>query len=149
MKSIFLLLVLIIISGSVYAEECSDEDFNAADATIPLQTWNDVASFFNKFKQCDEGYLAEGVSTAVSVLLARHWEDFPQLLQVEKNNPDFEKWMLKHINTTANGEDIELIIKNSSMRCPQGETLICNKIGQSAKQVIKEFDTEGAENKTL
>lgn len=142
MKTILLFTALTLSTGTAYTKACSTAAFNSADAMLPLHTWHETALFFDKFKQCDEGYIAEGVSDTVSALLAKQWDALSQLQTLVDKNPGFEEWVAAHINTTANAEDLKWIIRNASEQCPKQSAPLCKKITLAAKQALKEMKTK-------
>ncbi|MBL5900824.1 hypothetical protein I7V27_18005 [Lelliottia amnigena] len=75
------LMALLRLSGGAYAADCSTvEEMDAADTAIAsLQNRQGVNWFSKNFRQCDGGYIAEGVSSVVVRLLVENGKSTGQL----------------------------------------------------------------------
>ncbi|WP_414165680.1 hypothetical protein ACMGGS_07965 [Superficieibacter sp. BNK-5] len=137
MKMIFLLLCMINFSANAY--ECTSAKYDKAESAIDnLNTWADLSGFYNKFKECDEGSVSEGLSEIITSLLANHWNELPEFEVESKKNLGFEYWSLNHIDKTVNDEDLNKIIVNVKELCPKGMAGICFKLGEKTRKVLNE-----------
>src|SRR5580698_3776472 len=83
------------------AKSCSPQQAEAADAMIDqLDDWDKVHTIFVKFKQCDDGSIAEGISESVSRLLVDEWATLPSLAMLGGQDAPFKSFVLRHIDTT-------------------------------------------------
>lgn len=141
MKIIPALMSILFFSGSVYAANCSSVvEMEAADTAVrSINNWAGVNSFFHKFKQCDDGYIAEGLSSSVSKLLADSWSTTGQLEKMTASDRAFESWVLNHINTTSDDKDLELILNNARGNCLENNKNFCKKIESAANQALQEL----------
>ena len=81
-----LLLVCLLLSPAISRAEdrCSD---TADKALFKTSSWSDLRKWFERYPDCDDGYLAEGVSDITVSWLARHWNDLPRLeRQIRRNS---------------------------------------------------------------
>ena len=132
--------LFLLATGSAVAKDCSPADEEAADmATDHLTSWQAVRDNYARYSQCDDGSIAEGNSEAVVRLLVDKWSTIPELDALTKQNASFEAWVLKHINTTADGEDLATIERNAKENCGDGSKKICAKVGDVAKQALQEM----------
>lgn len=132
--------LFLVATGSAGAKDCSPADEEAADmATDYLTNWQAVRDSYARYRQCDDGSIAEGNSEAVVRLLVDKWNTIPELVALTKQNADFESWVLKHIDTTVNGEDLESIERNAKENCGDNRKKICSKISSAASQALQEL----------
>jgi hypothetical protein len=136
-----LLILMTLSSWGAYASDCSTvKEMDTADAAASkIDNWTGVHSFYSNFRQCDYGYIAEGTSDTIVKLLAYKWEDTRQLEKLTERDKDFEVWMLKHINSTVNSNDLDLIIKNSKNECPTDGNKFCKRIENAANQALQDM----------
>jgi len=120
-------------------QSCSVEDSqHAFDAVDKLDNWGAVRRLYKTYLPCDDGGIAEGVSDAVTKLLARKWSDFWLLQANVEGDQQFQKFILKHIDATVPVETLQAIDHNARQRCPKGFSEICKKIDAAALSAIKE-----------
>jgi hypothetical protein len=141
MKIILSFAIILLFSGNIYAADCSTiEKMDAADtAASSIKNWNDAYSFFHNFKQCDDGYIAEGLSATLTHMLANRWHMAPQLDAMFKKDKAFEAWVLNHMNTTVDDRDLEIIVTNAEEKCPDGGKPFCSKVKAAASQALQEL----------
>jgi len=92
MKTMQLFLIMLVISRVAYANDCTsvDEMDRADNAASAIQDWQGVHSFYKNYRQCDEGYIAEGISATIVGLLANNWKTSHQLMQLSVSDRAFE-----------------------------------------------------------
>jgi hypothetical protein len=118
---------------------CNVEDSKSAfDAVDKLENWEAVGRFYKTYLPCDDGGIAEGVSDAITKLLASKWSDFWPMQANAKGDQQFQKFVLKHIDATVPVETLQAINRNARQRCPKGSSEICKKIDAAALSAIKE-----------
>jgi hypothetical protein len=103
-----------------------------------LQSWEAVRSFYKTYLACDDGGIAEGVSDAITKLLADRWTDYWRLQTTITAGQQFQGFVLKHIDATVSIEALQAISRNARERCPKGEASLCKKIDGAALSAIKE-----------
>jgi hypothetical protein len=102
-----------------------------------LHSWPHIMVMFRKFRQCDDGGIAEGNSEAIVRLLADRWETLPVLSELSSQSPAFRRWVLSHLDCTVNAEDLEKIESHAKLNCPGHLENLCQEI----RQVIKNSKT--------
>jgi hypothetical protein len=93
-----------------------------------LETWRAVFGSYQKYKQCDDGAIAEGYSSSIATLLADHWGDIDQLIRLSDQNAEFRRFVLHHIDETMSIDQAAAIKKNIAQRCPPGSKKLCDDI---------------------
>ncbi|MBB5501572.1 hypothetical protein [Paraburkholderia sp. MM5384-R2] len=120
-----------------YGKTCTEREASAADAAIDhLDTWANVNEAFNKYAQCDDGEIAEGNSEAVARLPVDHWHTLPQLGVLIKGNPSLKAFVLRHIDTTLDTDDLSRIAKLSTSSCPIGMSSLCRELAAATEKVM-------------
>lgn len=124
------------------ADTCSPKQAEAADAMVDrLDSWPIVKLTFKKFKECDDGSIAEGNSEAIARLLVDKWSTLPQLFELIKDDPAFKAFVLRHIDTTLDGNDLEKIKNFSVSACPKGLDALCFDLRKAAENAINDSVT--------
>jgi len=118
----------------------NDVCWEKADPALgALKTWKDLHAWHKNYSKCDDGYFGEGLSEFVVVSLARRWETLP-LLKIEMTkNKSFEQFVLKHIDATTDENDLAVVIKNATAKCPSHFGPFCKKIAKKARVALKEI----------
>lgn len=118
--------------------QCTPAQAEAADQSVDsLDDWGTINVYFKKYRQCDDGSIAEGSSEAVARLLVDHWETLPTLVSLMGPNQPLKPFVLRHINTTLDTEDLRRIEHNASSECPDGAASLCRSIRETAAQALK------------
>jgi hypothetical protein len=88
-------------ASSAQTEACPRElAMKAESEASTLETWQSVFVSYKKYRQCDDGAIAEGYSSSIATLLADHWEDIGQLTRFSNQNTRFNKFVLRHVTST-------------------------------------------------
>ena len=103
-----------------------------------LKSWQAIHRSFQK-APCDDGIFAEGYSDAIVVMLARHWRALPDLAALVKHDPQFEKFVLRHIDATTDPEDLKQVQTQAGSICPPKHKALCSSIGSAATLAINEL----------
>jgi len=105
-----------------------DLALKAESEASTLETWQSVFVSYKKYKQCDDGAIAEGYSSSIATLLADHWEDIDQLTRLSNQNTRFNKFVLRHVDETMSLDQATRIKKNVAQRCLSGAKKLCAEI---------------------
>lgn len=120
------------------AKACSPKEAEAADAAVDgLDSWTNVERAYKKYGHCDDGSIAEGNSEAVARLLVDHWNTLPLLAALVKRDPAFKRFVLRHIDTTLETDDLDRIGIFASTQCPPGSAPLCRELLQTAARAAK------------
>jgi hypothetical protein len=117
------------------ADRCMD---TADELFFKVKSWSGLRKWFEVYEDCDDGYLAEGVSDYVVVSLAQRWRDLPKLRREMERNPRFEAFVLRHIDATTDSGDLEAIIENATQRCPSRSVALCASMIKGAQEALEE-----------
>jgi hypothetical protein len=121
-----------------HAKTCSPKDAEAADAAVDqLDSWTKVEHAFKKYGHCDDGSIAEGNSEAVARLLVDHWTMLPLLAERVKRDPALKRFVLRHIDTTLDTDDLGKIVAFASSRCPKGVGSLCSELRKAAARASR------------
>lgn len=116
------------------AARCSQADVIAADEDVgKLKSWAAVYRTFQLYRQCDDGGIAEGYSDAVAVLLTEHWPEVTTLAKLSQTNPEFERFVLLHVDSLMSPDQGRIIIDNARNHCPAGLKKLCRRLEAKAR----------------
>jgi hypothetical protein len=141
-KSIAAIAISLLAFGCVQAKRraamCSPAQAQAADAAVDtLTSWDALRDFYKKFRRCDDGDIAEGSSEAVARLFVDKWDELPQLVKLTAGDTTFRSYVLRHINTTLNTDDLVKIAESAKEKCPVGISSFCGRIHTAAVNASK------------
>ena len=139
MKSLCIIFIFgMTLITAAHGKTCTPQEAEAADAMIDhLDSWTKVDSAFKRFRYCDDGSIAEGNSEAVARLLVDQWNALPVLAGLIKRNPPLKRFVLRHIDTTLNTDDLEKIKELSSSSCRKDLVLLCSDLKKASIRSIK------------
>jgi hypothetical protein len=103
----------------------------ASEAVDTLNSWDRIHHWYIKYRQCDDGGPAEGVSEAVARNLVDRWETLPRLSELAKD-ASFRHFVLKHLDETLNADDLKKISANATKRCPASLVALCRELKRQA-----------------
>ena len=126
---------------------------SAAEATCPLsyqrwisnelpslKSWGALHKSFRKYvPRCDDGFMAEGYTEAVVVLLAKRWSSVHELAAVAKRDPSFSKFVLRHINASADPDDLNRIKEQAATQCSSKHKALCSAVHGAAVKAIEDL----------
>lgn len=136
---ITLAATVLALPASAESTACSLKDQYWVSNELPgLKTWAAIhKSFQQHAPQCDDGFIAEGYTEAVVVLLAHRWQSIRELTTITKHDLKFEKFVLRHINASADPDDLKRIQLLASSQCPAKHKALCSSIYAAATEAIK------------
>jgi hypothetical protein len=100
--------------------------------------WSELRTWRQEFPECDDGYLADGVSEFVTASLSKRWGDVPSLQVVVAREPEFEGFVLRHIDATADSGNLKAVVNNATKRCPDGAAPLCTAMANAARSALAE-----------
>jgi len=131
----FELLMACIIATAVISDAiasnrpCAKKEAIAAEAVASTaKTWQQLHQQFMRYRNCDDGAIAEGFSEAISLLLVKQWGDIHTLDILGRSDPVFRKFVIHHIDETVPAERWAHIKKYASMQCPRNSKILCRDI---------------------
>ena len=113
-----------------------DLDSTMKSQKFSLGTLKLIFSIYNSKKNCDDGAYAEGFSEIVCRSLSR---DFKASLEALEKDLDMKKFVMKHIDATADQFDLEKIKGNAAMSCQIKTKSLCEEIGKLATRAIEQI----------
>ncbi|WP_295684785.1 hypothetical protein [uncultured Nevskia sp.] len=139
MKFILLAGALLAPLAASAADRCSTKQAQAAEeATDQMKTWSAIYSGFKSFHHCDDGGIAEGFTEAVVHLLASDWRSVGSAASLSTKDKAFSSFLLKHINASANTEELQNIASTSGAQCPPELSSVCEDIHRAATLALEE-----------
>jgi hypothetical protein len=109
---------------------CSERKAESAQReTAQLDDWDAIYRAFKRFAACDDGLVAEQYSDSINHLLAYDWKDLGPFLRLTAADPNFEDFVIRHVNETMTEDEAIRIVKNARSRCPAAAKRLCKSIG--------------------
>lgn len=126
---------------SAAGTDCSLNEQQWLSSELPgLKSWRALHRSFQKYvPRCDDGFIAEGYTEAVVVLLARHWSSLHELAAVAKHDPAFRKFVLRHIDASADPGDLKCVREQAAKQCASKHQALCSSIYAAAVKAIGEL----------
>jgi hypothetical protein len=132
------LTVALATTGGAQARSCSPKDADAADAAVDgLDSWNKVARAFQQYGHCDEGSIAEGNSEAIARLLVDHWGTASSLARLVRRDPALKRFILRHIDSTLDTDDLDKIQRLASASCPADSATLCSELLSASRKALR------------
>lgn len=142
MRVLFFLL-LVLSACQVDAKECTGVEAQEAEAGVDtLKDWSAIYTAFKRYGHCDDGGIAEGWSEAVVHLLASNWGSLKQAAVYTTNDKGFRRFFLKHIDASADTDEIKSIGKLAGSQCPPNLKLLCKEIEASVTEASSQLINE-------
>lgn len=126
------------------SRQCTqDEAMKAETEASNLQTWAEVFNSYKRYCQCDDGAISEGYSASVAGMLGTHWERVGELVKLIGAHPEFERFVLRHVDETMTMEQGKSIKLNAKRNCPTTAFHICVSIIQRFVDIGFPDESEG------
>lgn len=114
---------------TVSMQACTREDsIKAETESSSLKTWRDVYRSYKLYHQCDDRAISEGCSSSVARLLADHWDQLTILKALAKKDPNFQAFVLHHVDEMMTAAQSKVIKENVLSRCPPSSRHLCRLI---------------------
>jgi hypothetical protein len=124
--TLLLLCKLAMSDATAAPKKCAREEAQRAEAEASsLKTWAQIFGSYKRYRNCDDGAISEGYSASVAALLATGWDHIGELLQLIKSHPNFEQFVLRHIDDTMTRDQDEQIRINARDTCPTNAVQFC------------------------
>ncbi len=136
------LLLLLSMSFEVSPQErnCSKEEaMQAEDSVGMLSGWDDFYQSFKRFRHCDDGAIAEGYTDSVVRLLSSHWNQLQKLSDLSSSDSKFLDFVLRHINATADQDELKKVLINAQTHCPKSAGTLCSMIEKAVEKAMGDF----------
>lgn len=112
----------------------------AEDVAGKASSWTGLHDAFKKFGHCDDGAIAEGFSDSTVSILAGQWNTLPQLLTLIRKDPLFGQFVLRHVDATADANQLMEITIQAKQNCPTGGLNLCSDLHDAAWRAIKAIE---------
>jgi hypothetical protein len=127
------LFVACSVAALAQTRPCTQRESRRADEAVDtLNSWDRIHDWYMKYRQCDDGGPAEGVSEAVARNLVDRWQTLPRLGEFARD-PGFRRFVLKHLDETLNADDLRKIAANAKERCPATFRSLCQELKVQAE----------------
>jgi len=127
------------VSGAVIAHACTDAEQNRLRDELPrLMSWQAVYASFKAYTpRCDDGWMAEGYTDAVVKMLAHRWASIGELGRLGRRDPAFEAFVLRHVDGSADLDELRAVFSNATRRCPGELHALCRSLATAATEALK------------
>ena len=114
---------------------CDAKVERQAHAQPEPNDWNALYRLFKQFGACDAGSMGERFSADVAHLFSTQWNRLDALNHLAADKA-FEEFVLRHIDTTLDEDDLLHLTDNSKSGCPAGQNRICRLIHARAQESL-------------
>lgn len=98
--------------------------------------WQSFYHLFKQFGACDDGAIGEQFSEDVAQLFSKQWTHLDKLNRLAATDKAFEQFVLRHIDTTLDENELLLIVDNSKLHCRAAEKRICGLVHARAQESL-------------
>jgi hypothetical protein len=131
---IFALMLVIYCVGYAQQDPCP--------TLLPtLRTWDALSKSYKSYRSCDDGFVGEQYSESVARILVDRWSTLPRLGSLARENPDFRRFVLKHVDATLDMNDVKKIRTRAITQCPEGLHGLCKDLRSQADSALKQDST--------
>jgi len=95
------------------ATTCKSVDSVGGDTQAPPQTWQELYRSYLRFRNCHDGALGEAYSEFVVYLLTEKWDQMGNLVALDKRNPSYGRFVLKHVDELMSPDQARHIESNA------------------------------------
>lgn len=126
------LSLLICIAGRAFAVEtrtCTTKDsIEAEEQDSNLKNWDGMYKSYKRFKQCDDGAVAELYSDAIAKLLTEDWKSIGELDRLISKDKNFGVFVIHHVDELMTFDQAQKMYENVRSRCPETVKKLCKRI---------------------
>lgn len=106
-----------------------------------IMNWTVLHDAYLRFLPCDDGAIAEGFTDIAVRILAYRWASLGELGTIAKSDPQFLRFVYRHITSSADPEDLKQIQNNlKKYGCLKTNRKICREIELAVSEALKEMD---------
>jgi len=110
----------------------------ALDEADSIRTWDALYKSYRTYRKCDDGAIGEGYSESVIRILADHWGTLPRLDKLGKQNADFRRFVIRHVDATLNADDVVLVERKAKTTCPNRLNKLCYDLAKQAQAALED-----------
>ena len=105
-----------------------------------LTSWSRIyASFKMNVPGCDDGIFGEGYTESVAKMLSEKWQFLSELKALTDKDTLFRLFVLKHIDASADPDDLKRIYKNATQSCKKEYSELCMAIASASQKAIQDL----------
>lgn len=132
-------IVIVSLRAGIFGQSphCSSADAQiAAYEAGGLRTWDKLYHWYHTYSGCDDASIGESYCDSVIQILAYHWNTFPRALPLFSSDTGFFRFVLKHIDETAEPDDLKAIRVHTLHSCPPEGSEYCTEIRKAAGKAL-------------
>ncbi|MGU3340959.1 hypothetical protein ACLBXJ_23350 [Methylobacterium mesophilicum] len=120
------------------AKSCDEKMTEEASRGLQSKLdWSALHRYYLRFLACDDGGIADDVTEHVVNMLHAHWGELGKLAIETSSDANFEKYILSHIDSTADTKQLRRVQDLSSKECAVNLKALCKKIAVAAKSALE------------
>lgn len=111
-----------------------------------MTSWHRLHDGFVLYGHCDDGTIAEGFSDKVELLLIERWWTLSDFAAASLADPQFEFFVLRHVNSLMSRDNGQILITNAEQNCPEEASQLCTKLAERVAELHGEVDRAKADS---
>lgn len=117
------------------AKACTKDEAQKSEVIASkLSSWAEIHDAYLNYAHCDDGAIGEGFTQSVVHLLASNWTSMATLQRFTKKDAKFEEFVVKHIDASADPEELKVVANLAKKRCSASANVLCRKIEKAAQK---------------
>jgi hypothetical protein len=143
-----LLLALCLAAPAGLADECSDDDADAAEQSLGQVidqlkahpggrgSWEKLLASIRRYRSCDEEEIAAIFSEAVCRQLSSGWKDAAQIGADVRKDGRLLSFLVEHLDESCGQADLEQVRRNAKGKCPRYGARLCAALVDRAESQL-------------
>lgn len=130
---------IVISDGKSGRFSCTETESRAAlDDAVTLRSWDNLYASYERYRQCDDGAISEGYSESIARILVDQWNTLDRFAELGITDVRFRTFVIEHIDSTLNGDDVARIKKNAKSGCEARLRTLCSDLAEQSDSVLNE-----------
>jgi hypothetical protein len=122
--------------------KCDEEAQMKSFSQEEPKSWTELYRLFKDFGACDAAGTSNRFSADVGRLFVNQWEQLEALNRLTIANKAFEQFVLRHLDTTIDENDLLVIADTSKTHCPAGQRRLCSLVHTKAQSTLDKLRDE-------
>ena len=134
-----MMILLLSISSTAKEMPCPKQTAMEAEKAVAVaRDWKSLYTVYKRYRQCDDGSIAEGFTESVIRVLVDKWSTLNDFSMLARKDKGFAEFIYRHIDESASKTDLLQVLENvKTTACGVDGKDVCNRIRRRTETAIK------------